>query len=304
MTAGLPMRAVGVVGVGRMGAAMAARLCDAGWHVRVHDRDPAAASAVSDAHGAVAVDDVGEVVVPGGAVVTMLPDGGVVRQVVEQLLGDGDGELARAADTVLIDMSSSDPTGTVELGGLLDRHGVAFLDAPVSGGVGRAVTGELSVLIGGDAQVLDRCRGLLEVLGGDLWHVGGRGAGHALKALNNLLSATGLIAAAEVLLVGRRFGLDSATMLDAINASTGRNNSTENKFAPFVLSRRFDAGFALDLMVKDLRTALKLADDTATPSPIGVLITDMWARAADELGAGADHTEVVRWLEQQVDTRL
>lgn len=266
------------VGIGTMGAPMAALLVGAGYDVRVHDRDPLLVRDFVDRHGGTAAARVEEVVTGGGVVVTMLPDGDIVRSVVEGLLADGRGPLAELGPSgTVVDMSSSDPSGTVALGARLGAHGIDLLDAPVSGGLARARTGDLSIFVGGDEAARERCGALFAVLGREVWPVGGLGAGHALKALNNLMSATGLLIAAEVLIVGRRFGLEPATMLAAINASTDRNNSTENKIAEFVLSRSFDAGFALELMLKDLRTAVRLADDTGTPTPLATMVTELWA---------------------------
>jgi 3-hydroxyisobutyrate dehydrogenase len=195
-------------------------------------------------------------------------------------------------------MGSSSPTGTQALGRELGGRGVALLDAPVSGGVARAEAGTLAIMVGGDPVEVERCRPLLAPLGNRIFATGPLGSGHALKALNNLVSAAGFVAAAEALLIGRRFGLDPDVMVDVLNASTGRNNSTENKFKQFVFSRTFASGFALDLMVKDLATALELAGATETPAPLGARCRDLWIAAQEELGPGADHTAVVQWLEK------
>jgi 3-hydroxyisobutyrate dehydrogenase len=181
---------------------------------------------------------------------------------------------------------------------------VTLVDAPVSGGVAAAERGTLTVMAGGDSAGVARVRPLLEVLGGNIVLTGPLGSGHATKALNNLLSAAGLMVAAEVLLVGQRFGLDPGVMLDALNSSSGRNNSTENKIGQFVLSRSFDSGFGIGLMVKDLRTALDLADSTDTPTPLGRRCLELWDEAGAELGGEADHTAVVRWAEQRSGAEL
>jgi 3-hydroxyisobutyrate dehydrogenase len=158
--------------------------------------------------------------------------------------------------------------------------------------------------VGGDPELVARCQPLFRAVGERLFECGPLGAGHAMKALNNLVSAAGLLAAGEALLVGRRFGLDPARMLEVLNASTGRNHATEHKLAQFVLSRRFDAGFSLALMVKDLGTALELADGTGTPAAFAAECRALWARAAVALEPGADHTAVVRWLETLAGTTL
>jgi 3-hydroxyisobutyrate dehydrogenase len=136
-------------------------------------------------------------------------------------------------------------------------------------------------------------------MGKTIKHVGGPGAGHAVKALNNYVSAAGLVAAAEALIVGQAFGLDPAVMTDVFNSSTGRNNSTENKLKQFILSGRFDAGFSLRLMDKDLATAFKLAQDVGQPMELGRHLVSLWHEAAGALPPQADHTEIFRYLERK-----
>src|SRR5690606_3310055 len=151
------------------------------------------------------------------------------------------------------------------LGAELAKRGIDMIDAPVSGGVRRAITGELAVMIGGEPAVIERCRPVLDALGKQLFAVGKLGAGDAMKCLNNYVSAAGLLAAAEGLVAAQRFGLEPKKALEVLNASTGKNNSTEHKFAQFILSRTFGSGFSLGLMAKDLRTALELARQVHAP---------------------------------------
>ena len=227
---------------------------------------------------------------------TMLPNGRVAREVV--LAADPD------PGVLVVDMSSSDPADTQAMGALLAERGVAAIDAPVSGGIKRAATGELAIMAGGEALDVERARPVLEHLGRRIFHCGPLGAGGAMKSLNNLLSAAGFAATIEVLQIGRRFGLEPGLMLDVLNASTGRNNTTEVKIAPFVLSGRFDSGFALDLMVKDLTTALALAERTETDAPLSRLALELWREAGGDLDAGADHTALARWYEKRTGTQL
>jgi 3-hydroxyisobutyrate dehydrogenase len=281
-----PGAVIGFVGLGNMGLPMAERLVEAGYTVRGYDTDPAVR------FGSV-VGSVGEVADSADAVVLMLPNSAVVRSV---LLDDG--LLARMAPgTVLIDMSSSEPVGTRELAALADEHGVPMVDAPVSGGVRGAVAGSLMIMAGGADEPVAAVRGMLEVLGKRVLHVGPVGAGHALKALNNLLSATHLLVSSEAMLVGKEFGLDQEVMLEAINGSSGSSASTVNKWPRFMLGRGFDSGFGLRLMLKDMRIAVGLARATGRPSRLGEAAVDLWAEAADRLPADADHTEILRWLE-------
>jgi 3-hydroxyisobutyrate dehydrogenase len=286
---------IGLVGLGNMGSPMAARIRAAGLELGVFDTRGDVVRAVAESCGAAAAGSLATLAARSEVVVTMLPDGAAVHRVV---LGPGDRLLdGLAPGAVVVDMGSSSPTGTRALGAELARHGIGMLDAPVSGGVRRAADGTLAVMVGGDPALVARCDPLFRAVGQQVFACGPLGSGHAMKALNNLVSATGLLAAAEALVVGRRFGLDPGRMLEVLNASTGRNHATEHKLAQFVLSRRFDAGFSLALMLKDLTTALDLARDTGTPAPLSAECRALWTQAAAALEPGADHTAIVRWLE-------
>ena len=193
-------------------------------------------------------------------------------------------------------MSSSAPLGTRALGEKLTAAGVRFLDAPVSGGVKRAADGTLAIMVGGNAADIDEVEPILAPMGRSIFRTGPLGSGHAMKALNNYVSGAGLIAALDALRVGRAFGLDPAVMVDVLNASTGRNNSTENKLKQFVLSQSFASGFSLALMAKDIRTADELAAALEVPAPLAERTAALWDAAARALGPEADHTEVDRHL--------
>src|SRR5262245_8534995 len=291
---------IGLVGLGNRGRPMAARIRAAGFELVVFDARDDLARTVAAACGATAADSLATLAAHSDVVVTMLPDGAAVSRVV---LGPGD-RLLDHRGAVVVDMGSSSPTGTRDFGARLAGHGVGMLDAPVSGEVRRATDGTLSIMVGGDPALVARCAPLFHAVGERVFECGGLGSGHAMKALNNLVSAAGLLAAAEALVVGRRFGLEPSRMLDVLNASTGRNYATEQKLAQFVLSRRFDAGFSLALLAKDLSTALDLARATDTPAPLAAECGALWTRAAAALEPGADHTAIVRWLESLAGVTL
>src|SRR5690606_18618830 len=178
---------------------------------------------------------------------------------------------------------SSQPLSTKALAREAAERRIAFVDAPVSGGVGGAEQGTLTIMAGGAAEDLARVRPLLDVLGRRVVHAGPVGAGHALKAFNNLLSAAHLLATSEALLAGREFGLDPAIMLDAINTSSGRSGSTEVKWPEFILPGTYDSGFGLRLMLKDMRIAVELARAQGRPAELGAAAVELWERAAREL---------------------
>ena len=290
---------VGLVGVGNMGAPMAANLLKAGWKVIVSDAAPEKSKAFVAAHGGSAAASLAELGRTCEVIITMLPDGHVVRRVV---LGgpDGDDCLVKglATGTLIIDMSSSAPVGTRKLGADLQRHQLSLLDAPVSGGVRGAVAGTLAVMIGGDKALAEKSDGLLSAMG-KRFYVGGLGSGHAAKVLNNYVSAAGLAAAAEAVLVAQRFGIEPQTLIDVINASTGRNNSTENKFSQFILNEKFNSGFALGLMAKDLALAMEVAEACGVPAEMGHATLELWKKAESAIGGGADHTEIARFVNTQ-----
>jgi 3-hydroxyisobutyrate dehydrogenase len=291
---------IGFVGLGNMGRPMAENLLKAGFALAVADVDPRRLAGLGVR--ALLPASLAELGRMSDLVVTMLPDGKIVRKA---LLGDDESNddllAGLEAGTLVIDMSSSAPVGTRALGATLAARGVALVDAPVSGGVKRAVDGTLAIMVGGADADIERCRPLLAAMGRDIFPTGPLGSGHAMKALNNYVSAAGLAAAAEAVLVGRRFGLDPATMVDSLNASTGRNNATENKLKQFILPKRYAAGFTLGLMAKDLRTALETAEATATPTPLAAACIALWNEAEAKLGAAADHTEIARYLDTLIE---
>jgi 3-hydroxyisobutyrate dehydrogenase len=281
-------RVVGFVGLGRMGDPMVRRVAAGGVAVRGYD---AAAGATEGLAGVVtAVDSAAAAAAGAPVVILMLPDSDVVEKVVDGGLLDalGDGAL-------LVDMSSSEPLRTRALARRVGERGVTLVDAPVSGGVSGARAGTLTIMVGGPADAAATLTPLLSLMG-RVRHVGDVGAGHALKALNNLMSAAHLLASSEAILAGERFGLDPAVMLDAVNGSSGRSGSTENKWPNYVLPETYDSGFTAGLMVKDIRIALGLAEATGAPSQLTARTVELWGRAVEQLGPGADHTEIVRWL--------
>jgi 3-hydroxyisobutyrate dehydrogenase len=288
-----PPERVGFIGLGNMGAPMARRICEAGYTLRVMDASPEAVERFRSRVDCSAETTPAALGQACRVVITMLPDGHAVRQVA---LEDGGLASRLAPGAVMIDMSSSAPTGTRELAAELSRSGIVLIDAPVSGGVARAQEGKLAIMAGGDPAALARCGGLFAALG-QVFATGPSGSGHAMKALNNYLSAIALGAAGEAIIAGERFGIDPATMIRILNSSTGRNTATEQKFPAFVLPRTFNSGFALGLMAKDLRIALGLARETGAPAMLLESCARLWERAEQQLGFGADNTEVVRYLE-------
>ncbi len=285
---------VGFCGLGAMGYPMASRLAARGYALTVFDLDASRRERFASEHAAA-----GAAAAAGLAhcdmVITMVPDSAAVEQAV---LGDATVPgfaPAMPPDSVVVDMSSSDPLRTRALAQRLAGMGLHLIDAPVSGGVKRAVSGQLAIMAGGDPGVIERCRPILETLGSSLFIVGAAGAGHAVKALNNFVSAAGLVATVEALRAGEAFGLDPQVMTDVFNASTGRNNTTEHKVAQYMLSSAYNSGFSLRLMRKDIRTALELGRTLGLEMTLGTTCLRLWDAAGERVEA-ADHTEMYRLI--------
>jgi 3-hydroxyisobutyrate dehydrogenase len=287
----VPPAAITVVGLGNMGVPMAAHLVGAGFAVTGFDIAEAARGRFELAGGRTAAD-MAAAVASADVIITLLPNGKVVREAVMSMRP----HLKPAS--VLVDMSSSDPIGTRSLGEELIAAGFEFIDAPVSGGVKRAVDGTLAIMVGGAAATIERIAAVLAAMGKSIFRTGALGSGHAMKALNNYVSAAGLVAAIEALRVGQRFGLDPALMTDILNVSSGKNNTTEHKLKQFIISQSYDAGFPLRLMAKDVRTADDMAHALGIAAPLADQCAELWDAAARALDEKADHTEIIRFLER------
>ncbi len=293
-----PPATIAFIGLGMMGKPMAAHLIAAGYTLRVYDASQQAVSDFVGAHPAATATPSAKAAANGAdAVITMLPDGKIVRQAV--LDGSDAAADGLPRGHIVIDMSSSAPTGTRALSADLAARGLRCIDAPVSGGVRRALDGSLAIMAGGAAEDVAQCQPLLQAMGKTVFHTGAIGSGHALKALNNYLSATSLLSMCEALIVGEKFGLDPNVMVEVFNASSGMSNSTQVKAKPFVIPRNYTAGFALALMAKDLATAAELADQMGARVDTMQDMAKVWADAMRKLGKDTDHTAIHRYLEQR-----
>lgn len=285
---------IGFVGVGSMGWPMAALLHKAGYPLQIVDASADRAKEFVKEFGGTVAASNRELAAASDIIITILPTSAIVQAVLE----GPNGVLAGLRkDAVVVEMSSGVPTITRALAEQVAAAGAHMVDAPVSGGVPRAKTGELAIMFGGSEALLERVRPALSCMGTSITRTGDVGSAHAMKALNNLVSAGGFLIGVEALMIGKRFGLDPSAMVDVLNSSTGMNNSTQKKFKQFVLSGQYNAGFGLDLMVKDLSIALGIGRDTNTPTPFSALCREMWASCAAMLGPGQDHTAIAKLTE-------
>ena len=272
---------IGFVGLGNIGFPMCRRLLESGYEVLAYDANPEAVSRLEDTPAE-----------PADSLKAL-----AAADVEEVVLGEGGLAEGLSPGKVLIDTSSSRPSSTRDLAKKLAESGVEMLDAPVSGGVLRAEEGKLAVMVGGREEVFERWREVLESFGEKIFHVGDQGAGHLVKSLNNLLSATTLASAAEAVILAEKAVVAPEALLEVINAGNGRSYSTEVKFPKFILDRSFDDGFALGLMVKDLKIALETAAEMGHPMFSGSSISQLWQAAAAR-GYGLEgHTSIYAFLE-------
>ena len=279
---------IGFVGLGNMGWPMAANLRAAGFALIARDADAGRQARFAAGHPGVTAAAAPGDFAAADIVVTMLPDGAVVA---DALLSWGIGVVLRPG-AIVVEMSSADPADTLRTAAGLAAHGVRLVDAPVSGGVPRAVTGELALMVGGDDADVARVQPVLRVLGDPdrQFRTGALGTGHAMKALNNVIGAATYCATAEAVLAGARFGLDPRVMIDIINASTGRSFNSVSVWGDNVLTGAYATGFALGLMAKDVRIAQSVIAAAAADAPVLALAHERWAAALGELGPAADQS--------------
>jgi 3-hydroxyisobutyrate dehydrogenase len=291
---------VGFIGLGNMGAPMAGRLLDAGYPLVVHDMRAAAAAPLL-ARGARAAASPAEVGAAAATVITILPTSREVRQV---LLGPKGLLDALRPGSLVLEMTSADPSATRELAGEVAARGSALIDAPVSGGVRGATEGTLAIMVGGDPALLERARPLLARMGKNIFHAGPVGTGHAIKLVNNMCSGGILALTIEAVAVAARSGVDPARAVEIIQASSGRSNASDYKFPRFILSGGFDAGFAIRLMMKDLDGYGRLAQEAGVPSPVARAAAEIYRLAMARGMAEQDHTAIAKLVEEWAGVAL
>jgi 3-hydroxyisobutyrate dehydrogenase-like beta-hydroxyacid dehydrogenase len=292
---------IGFIGLGVMGSRMLRHLVAAGHRATIYDIDARTREQVAAETTATAADSPRAVAEQSEIVITMLPNGAVVRDVVFGKDGLAQGLRPGA---LLLDTSSSEPWITRETAARLAAQQVDMVDAPVSGAEEGARAATLVFMCGGSKQAVARTRPLLERMGKHIFHVGPVGAGHTMKAINNVATALTFLGTAEALLIGKSYGLNARAMLDVMNVSTGYSFATQNRFPNDVVTRKFQDQFKLNLMLKDMGIAEKLAEDHKLPAPMIELGRERWRRAVEELGPAAVATEIVRWVEQQMGVEL
>ena len=285
---------VAFLGLGDIGAPMAAHLARGPFDLVVWNRTAAKAEEFARGHKARVAATPADAVRNADVVITCLPSSIEVEAV---LHGDNGMLDAFRKGAVLVDCTSGDPPTSRSIAAELGGRGVDFIDAPVSGGTVAAKAGTLTVMWGGEVLVFERVRPVVEAFGKKIVHAGPVGSGDALKAVNNALLAVHILSTAEGLAVLVKAGVDPKVALDVINASSGRSNSSENLIPQRVLTRAFPRTFRLALLEKDIGIASVLARDLHARTPLISLAAERFHEAREMLGEDADHVEAVKMIE-------
>jgi 3-hydroxyisobutyrate dehydrogenase-like beta-hydroxyacid dehydrogenase len=281
---------LGFIGTGRMGDPMCRNLLNAGFELTIFDANPTtmAPLAALGAHVAASPAEVGSV---AEVVLVSLPTPDVVRKVAHQVATGSSVKL-------FIDVSTTGPRVAAELALALGAKGITAVDAPVTGGVTGAKKGTLSVMLACPRDLIERVRPVLEPIG-KVFFLGERpGSGQLMKLANNLLSAAAIALTSEVMVMGVKGGLDPQVMLDVINSGTGRNSASVDKFPKAILPRTFDYGFAVGLLLKDVRLCLDEASALGVPMVCGSAIRELLTITALQQGADADFTTICKTVEE------
>ena len=291
---------IGFIGVGMMGTPMARRLVEAGYKLVAYDIDPAAMRRAEEM-GAETAASPREVAERCNPVITILPKSSDVEEVV---LGPGGILEGGLEGLVLIEMTTAYPLSTRRIAAALAARGMRMLDAPVSGGVVGAERGTLSIMVGGEPELFEECRPLLEAMGGKIFHMGAIGSGHTMKAVNNFLSAASMIATSEALAISTKAGLDPRRVIEVLQVSSGRSWSTDFKFPRYVLPRTFDDGFRIELQDKDLGILTRLAEELGAPALVAGVVRQIVGLAMAEGYDKRGHTAIAEMIEGWAGVRI
>lgn len=283
---------IGFIGLGIMGYPMATNLIRAGYKVVAHNRSREPVGDLAN-KGATPAFSPREVAEKSSVIILCLPDSPDVQQVVA---GPGGVLEGTSQGNIIIDMSTISPVVAVELAEQAAEQGIQMLDAPISGGDVGAKEGTLSIMIGGDAEIVEQVIPILEVLGSTITHVGSRGAGQMVKACNQIVVAGTLSVVAEALVLGAKAGVDPAKIVGAISGGAARCWALEVR-APNVIRRIFDLGFKSELHYKDLNIIMDAADAFKVPLPITSEVHELFKTMVVKGRGGMDHSAVITVIE-------
>lgn len=282
---------IGVIGLGNMGRGMALSLLRAGYDVLGLDKSPQTA-ALAEAQGVRLATDLAQVVDRCETIVLSLPTSAIVRAL---LVGEQGVQALSTRALTIIDTTTADPEVTRELATELRTNNIVLLDAPVSGGPGGALRGELTMFLGGDPADVEHARPVLSAMGSKLFHIGDTGAGNVAKIVNNLLTAAQLLTAGEAFRMAEAAGVKTEQLIDAVNAGSGRSGVTLFNYPNRIMPGTFNSGFTMQLMRKDVALAVSLYEALGVDVPVTQTVAELWRASADTLVDSEDFNKIVNY---------
>ena len=296
------IRKIGFIGVGNMGNPMAAHIVKAGFDVMVYDINPEASAKFVEQHGGKIATSLQAIGHHAEVVITMLPTDKIVR---DAILGEQGVASTLAQDSIVMDMSTSNPVATQALSAAVQARGINMVDAPVMGGVVFARDATLDIMVAGDNAAVERVTPVLKSMGRSVTVCGAVGSAHALKALGNYINACAMINVVEAMTIGKKFGLDAKFMSEALLPMVnGRQHPLEKKVIPHILTRKFNTGMAMGLIAKDIGIVVDTAKALGAYAPLAECTHAQWVKAVEQFGGKLDQTEVAKLWENETGITL
>ncbi|WP_225032262.1 NAD(P)-dependent oxidoreductase [Paraburkholderia sp. XV] len=289
------MKTVGVIGLGNMGRGMALSLKRGGFNVLGFDAAPGVADKLQE-DGVQARASISDITRDADVLILSLPTSDIVEQVV---LGEGGVAASAKPGLIVVDTTTAEPGSTRKVAAVLAERKVGFVDGPVSGGPKGAATATMTMVLGGSDADVAAVEPILAVMSAKRVHVGPVGAGHVTKIINNMLTGVHLLAASEAVRAAEANGVDPQKLVEALNGGSGKNSATLTNYPTWIFNGKFDSGFTMKLMRKDVRLAMALLDSADATAPIAKEAGRLWAASADSIGDAEDFNRIVQFIDKQ-----
>ncbi|CAG9224255.1 3-hydroxyisobutyrate dehydrogenase [Paraburkholderia caribensis] len=289
------MKTVGVIGLGNMGRGMALSLKRGGFNVLGFDAAPGVADKLQE-DGVQARASISDITRDADVLILSLPTSDIVEQVV---LGEGGVAASAKPGLIVVDTTTAEPGSTRKVAAALAERKVGFVDGPVSGGPKGAATATMTMVLGGSDADVAAVEPILAVMSAKRVHVGPVGAGHVTKIINNMLTGVHLLAASEAVRAAEANGVDPEKLVEALNGGSGKNSATLTNYPTWIFNGKFDSGFTMKLMRKDVRLAMALLDSADATAPIAKEAGRLWAASADSIGDAEDFNRIVQFIDKQ-----
>lgn len=289
------MKTVGVIGLGNMGRGMALSLKRGGYTVLGFDAAPGVADKLQE-EGVSARATIADITRDSDVLILSLPTSAIVEEVI---LGNSGVAASAKPGLIVVDTTTAEPNSTRKVAAALKEVKVGLVDGPVSGGPKGAATATMTMVLGGADADVAAVEPILAVMSSRRVHVGPVGAGHVTKIINNLLTGIHLLATSEAVRAAESVGVDPEKLIEALSGGSGRNSATLTNYPTWILNNKFDSGFTMKLMRKDVRLAMDLLSSQGVNAPIAVEAGRLWAESAKSIGDAEDFNRIVQFTEQK-----